>query len=311
MTAAALALTRHEPAKALELLEPVRTYDHAPSGEFWPAYLRGQAYLQAKDGAAAGVQFQSILDHRGEVPASVLYPLAHLGLARAAVLSQRHGKGPQDVRGLPRSLERRRLGSAAVEGSALGVFPTEVKMTTKRSGPVSELFPMVYGELRRVAGRYLRRERRNHTLQPTALVHEAWMKLQNDRGVEWQGRTQGLALGAQAMRRLLVDHGRHQKREKRGGGAQPVALDDLLVAGTTHAVPVEDLLTLEAALTRLEAVDPRGAQVVILRFFSGMSSAEVAEHLGLSVRTVEGDWTHARAWLKREVSGEHDRAPEK
>ena len=184
-------------------------------------------------------------------------------------------------------------------------------MTTKRSGPVSELFPMVYGELRRVAGRYLRRERRNHTLQPTALVHEAWMKLQNDRGVEWQGRTQGLALGAQAMRRLLVDHGRHQKREKRGGGAQPVALDDLLVAGTTHAVPVEDLLTLEAALTRLEAVDPRGAQVVILRFYSGMSSAEVAEHLGLSVRTVEGDWTHARAWLKREVSGEHDRAPEK
>lgn len=181
-------------------------------------------------------------------------------------------------------------------------------MTTKRSGPVSELFPMVYGELRRVAGRYLRRERRNHTLQPTALVHEAWMKLQNDRGVEWQGRTQGLALGAQAMRRLLVDHGRHQKREKRGGGAAPVALDDLLVAASTGAVPVEDLLTLEAALTRLEAVDPRGAQVVTLRFYSGMSSAEVAEHLGLSVRTVEGDWTHARAWLKREISGDHDRA---
>ena len=87
VTAAALALTRHEPAKALELLEPVKTYDHAPSGEFWPVYLRGQAYLQAKDGAAAGVQFQSILDHRGEVPASVLYPLAHLGLARAAVLA--------------------------------------------------------------------------------------------------------------------------------------------------------------------------------------------------------------------------------
>ena len=178
-------------------------------------------------------------------------------------------------------------------------------MPTKRPGPVSELFPMVYGELRRVAGRCLRRERRNHTLQPTALVHEGWMKLQNDHGVEWQGRTHGLALGAQAMRRLLIDHGRHQKRQKRGAGAQPVSLDDLLVAGGTRAVPVEDLLTLEAALTRLEVADPRAAEVVVLRFFSGMSSAEVAEHLGLSVRTVEGDWTFARAWLKREMSGDH------
>jgi RNA polymerase sigma factor (TIGR02999 family) len=147
------------------------------------------------------------------------------------------------------------------------------------------------------------RERQNHTLQPTALVHEAWLRLQNERGARWQGRTHGLALGAQAMRRLLVDYGRRQKRDKRGGGAQPVSLDNLLKAGTTAAVPVEDLLTLEAALTRLEAVDPRAAQVVMLRFFSGMSSPEVAEHLGISVRTVEGDWTHARAWLKRELSG--------
>ena len=169
--------------------------------------------------------------------------------------------------------------------------------------PADELFPTIYGELRRVAGRYLGRERQNHTLQPTALVHEAWLRLQNERGAQWQGRTHGLALGAQAMRRLLVDHGRHQKRDKRGGGAQPVSLDDLLKAATTAAVPVEDLLTLEAALTRLEAVDPRAAQVVMLRFFSGMSSPEVAEHLGISVRTVEGDWTHARAWLKRELAG--------
>ena len=160
----------------------------------------------------------------------------------------------------------------------------------------------MYGELRQVARRYLGRERRNHTLQPTALVHEAWMKLQNERGAEWQGRTHGLALAAQAMRRLLVDHGRHQKREKRGGGAQPVVLDDLLKAASTAGVPIEDLLTLEAALTRLEAIDPRAAQVVELRFFSGMSAPEVAEHLELSLRTVEADWTHARAWLKRELS---------
>jgi RNA polymerase sigma factor (TIGR02999 family) len=181
-----------------------------------------------------------------------------------------------------------------------------MSMPTKpsSSGAPNELFPVIYGELRRVAGRYLQRERRNHTLQPTALVHEAWMRLQNDRGGPWQGRTHGLALGAQAMRRLLIDHGRHQKRDKRGGGAQPVALDELLKAATTGAVPVEDLLTLETALARLEEVDPRAAQVVVLRFFSGMSNPEVAEHLGLSVRTIEGDWTHARAWLKRELSGQ-------
>jgi len=181
-------------------------------------------------------------------------------------------------------------------------------MTTRRPAPRSELFPLIYGELRRVAGRYLSRERRNHTLQPTALVHEAWLRLQNDRGDEWQGRTHGLALGAQAMRRLLVDHGRHQKRDKRGGGANPVSLDDLIKASTTGAVPIEDLLTLETALTHLETVDPRAAQVVTFRFFSGMSSPEVAEHLGLSLRTVESDWTHARAWLKRELSG-HSHQP--
>ena len=176
-------------------------------------------------------------------------------------------------------------------------------MAERDAVPADELFPVIYGELRRVARGYLNRERRNHTLQPTALVHEAWMKLQKERGAEWQGRTHGLALGAQAMRRLLVDHGRHQKRDKRGGGVQPIALDDLLNAAATGAVPMEDLLVLEGALSRLEAVDPRAAQVVTLRFYSGLSNPEVAEHLGLSLRTVEGDWAHARAWLKRELSG--------
>jgi RNA polymerase sigma factor (TIGR02999 family) len=175
-------------------------------------------------------------------------------------------------------------------------------MSTKHPASANELLPTMYGELRRMARRYLSRERRNHTLQPTALVHEAWVRLRNDRGAEWQGRTHGLALGAQAMRRVLVDHGRHQKREKRGGGERAVSLDQLFDAAATGAVPVEDLLTLEAALARLEAIDPRAAQVVCLRFYSGMSSPEAAEHLGVSVRTVEGDWTHARAWLKRELS---------
>ena len=165
-----------------------------------------------------------------------------------------------------------------------------------------ELFPQIYGELRRVAGRYLQRERRDHTLQPTALVHEAWMKMQKQHGAHWEGRTHGLALGAMAMRRLLVDHGRANKRGKRGGGVHPVVLDTLIDAAKSGAVPVEDLLSLEEALTRLEAVDPRAAEIVSLRFFAGMTSPEVAEHLGLSVRTVEGDWAHARAWLKRELA---------
>jgi RNA polymerase sigma factor (TIGR02999 family) len=108
------------------------------------------------------------------------------------------------------------------------------------------------------------------------------------------------------MRRLLVDHGRHQKRQKRGGRIPHVELDDLMQAAKTSEVPVEDLLALESALTRLEEIDPRAAQVISLRFFSGMSSPEVAEHLGVSVRTVEGDWTHARAWLRRELAGKEE-----
>jgi RNA polymerase sigma factor (TIGR02999 family) len=177
-------------------------------------------------------------------------------------------------------------------------------MSEHGPAPPDALFPVIYDELRRVARRYLHHERRHHTLQPTALVHEAWMKLQNEHGAEWQGRTHGLALGAQAMRRLLIDYGRHQKREKRGGGARPVSLDALFQAAATGAVAMEDLLVLEDALARLEEVDPRAAQVVVLRFFSGMSNPEVAEHLGLSLRTVEGDWTHAKAWLKRQLSGQ-------
>src|SRR5689334_5544433 len=172
--------------------------------------------------------------------------------------------------------------------------------STKRS--IQERFPLMYNELRRVARRYLARERANHTLQPTALVNEAWLRLKNERGTALPGRTQGLALAAQAMRRVLVDHGRHQKSQKRGGRLPHVELDDLLIASRTAAVPMEDLLTLEAALARLEAIDPRGAEIVALRFFSGLSVPEVAEHLRVSVSTVEGKWTHARAWLRRDLS---------
>jgi RNA polymerase sigma factor (TIGR02999 family) len=117
-------------------------------------------------------------------------------------------------------------------------------------------------------------------------------------------------MGAMAMRRLLVDHGRHQKREKRGGGEKPIAFDTLFEAAATDAVPIEDLLSVEAALSRLGAIDPRAAEIVSLRFFAGMTNAEVAEHLGVSVRTVEGDWTHARAWLKRELAADTPSPPQ-
>ncbi len=168
----------------------------------------------------------------------------------------------------------------------------------------------MYDELRRVAARYIGRERVNHTLQPTALVNEAWLRLRNDRAAQLPGRTQGLALAAQAMRRVLLDHGRHQKSQKRGGRLAHLELDDLLHAASTAPVPLEDLLTLEGALARLEAVDPRGAEIVTLRFFSGLTVPEVAEHLGVSVSTVEAKWTHSRAWLRRDLSVNAEVAPE-
>jgi RNA polymerase sigma factor (TIGR02999 family) len=157
----------------------------------------------------------------------------------------------------------------------------------------------VYDELRALAKRYLARERRGHTLQPTALVHEVWFKLRKEHRVDWNGRTHVLAIGAQAMRRLLVDHGRGRKRAKRGGGQMPSTLHDWLDAVQEQPVPVEDMLALNDALVRLAALDSRQASIVEMRFFGGLSVEEVAEQLGLSVRTVAGEWAHARAWLRQ------------
>lgn len=161
---------------------------------------------------------------------------------------------------------------------------------------------MVYDELRSLARRYLSRERRNHTLQPTALVHEAWFRLRNERRIAWNGRTHVLAVGAQAMRRLLVDHGRGRRRVKRGAGAVPSTLHDWLNVEAQASVSVEDAMTLDDALTKLSTVDARQASIVEMRFFGGLTVPEVAEALGVSVRTVEGEWTHARAWLRREIA---------
>ncbi len=176
-------------------------------------------------------------------------------------------------------------------------------VSTKPPDPaVSELFPLVYGELQKVARGYLGRERAQHTLQPTALVNEVWLRLRDQKRVNWQGRTHVIAVGAQAMRRVLMDHGRGQKRQKRGGGEAHVTLHDWLKAAHDQPVEVEDALALDIALKKLALVDERQATIVEMRYFGGLTVPEVAEALGVSTRTVEGEWTHARAWLKRELS---------
>lgn len=165
--------------------------------------------------------------------------------------------------------------------------------------PVDELVPLVYDELRKVAARYLRREAPGNTLQPTALVHEAFLKLAEQHRVDWQGRTHVLAIGAKAMRRILVDHAKRKRRIKRGGGLKRIALDE---AAALSPQRDEDLLAVDEALEKLAEIDERQAAIVELRFFGGMTVEEVAETLGLSKRTVESEWTMVRAWLRRELA---------
>jgi RNA polymerase sigma factor (TIGR02999 family) len=164
---------------------------------------------------------------------------------------------------------------------------------------LDRLVPIVYGELRAIAARHLRAERGGHTLQPTALVNEAYMRLVDQTRVDWQGRTHFLAVASGAMRRILIDHARHNLRAKRGGGMQRVTFSE---AVAQPAVFDADIVALHDALERLAEVDERQAKIVELRYFGGLNVEEVASVLGLSKRTVEGEWTHAKAWLRRELS---------
>ncbi len=165
------------------------------------------------------------------------------------------------------------------------------------------LFGLLYDEFRSLARRYLSAEGAGHTLQPTALVHEAYLKLIDQTRVEWQGRTHFFAVGAQAMRRILVDHARSRKRVKRGGGRQRIQLDEGVALSPGRD---EDLLAVDEVLARLAGVDPRQAAIVELRFFGGLTVEEVAEVLGVSKRTVEAEWTVVRAWLRRELGKDHE-----
>ncbi|RKY18605.1 MAG: RNA polymerase subunit sigma-70 [Planctomycetota bacterium] len=161
------------------------------------------------------------------------------------------------------------------------------------------LMPLVYTELQRIAGHYLRRENKGHTLQPTALVHEAFLKIVDQTRVDWKGRAHFLAVCAQAMRRILVDHARTRNRKKRGGGRARVTLDEHLTFSLDRE---DDVLAVDEALDKLTELNERHARVVELRFFAGLDVAEVAEVLGVSKRTVEADWTLVKAWLRREFS---------
>jgi RNA polymerase sigma factor (TIGR02999 family) len=161
----------------------------------------------------------------------------------------------------------------------------------------SALLPLVYDELRATARRLLGPRGRNHTLQPTALVHDAYMKLTRNRG-DWENRRHFLCVAAKAMRQILSDHAAKRRAKKRGGAWQRVTLDGALVADPASSAPVVDLVALDGALSELAAADPRGAKVVELRFFTGMTIEEVAEAIEASVSTVKEDWRTARSWLR-------------
>jgi RNA polymerase sigma-70 factor (ECF subfamily) len=168
---------------------------------------------------------------------------------------------------------------------------------------LDRLTPLVYHELHQIAGRLMAGQRPNHTLQATALVNEAYVRLVDGREASWQDRAHFFALCARAMRRILIDHARARASEKRGGGQVALELDEALAAAPAREI---NLLELDDALNRLAELDPRKSQVVELRFFGGLNLEETAEALKVSTKTVQRDWDLARAWLFGELSRNHD-----
>jgi len=169
---------------------------------------------------------------------------------------------------------------------------------------LDKLMPLVYSELRRLAGNYLRRERQGHTLQPTALVNEAYLKLIDQRNPRWQNRAQFYGVAAQLMRRILVDHARQRQAAKRGGSDQQrlsITSAGQLGGKQLATEPAIDLLALHEALNELAEMDPQQGRIVELKFFGGLSIEEIAEVMGIGHATVERDWKMARAWLRRKL----------
>ena len=171
---------------------------------------------------------------------------------------------------------------------------------------LDQLIPIVYSELRAVAARYFRRERQDHTLQPTALVNEAYLRLIDQKQVQWQNRAHFIGVAAQMMRRILVDHAKGHNRAKRGGGARKVSLDEAAALTEERA---DDIVELDRALTALAAFDERKSRVVEMKYFGGLSVEETAEVLNVSEVTVARDWKLAKAWLYTHIEENGDHAP--
>jgi RNA polymerase sigma factor (TIGR02999 family) len=184
--------------------------------------------------------------------------------------------------------------------SSEGVTQLLIQSGKGNRAALDDMLPLVYGELRRLANYYLRKERRGHTLQPTALVHEAYMRLVNQENVDWKNRAQFFGLAAEMMRRILMNHARDRAAAKRGGKAERISLS--LVDGSTSMKNV-DLIALDDALTHLATMDARKSKIVELRFFSGLTIEEIAEILQISVATVKREWATSRAWLFQWVKG--------
>jgi RNA polymerase sigma factor (TIGR02999 family) len=200
--------------------------------------------------------------------------------------------------------DRMREKQAAKEGHHVEFEPGEVTklLAELRRGnrdAEEKLIPLVYGELRKLAASYLRRERSEHTLQPTALVHEAYIRLTQLHDVNLKSRTHFFALAARLMRRILVDHARAHQAKKRGGATKTLSLDGDVWTLTAHS---KQLIELDEALSRLSVLDPRQVRIVELRFFAGLSEKETGSILGISTRTVKRDWRIAKAWLFQEIN---------
>lgn len=198
-----------------------------------------------------------------------------------------------------------------IPGVMTGDDATEISALLRRArddreSALRELFPLLHAELRGIAGAHMRGERRGHTLEPTALVHEAYARIAGEAGLEWQDRAQFLRLAARAMRQVLVEHARARAAVKRGGGVARVTLNEDLVAGQGGEV---DVLDLNEKLEAFAALHERRARVVELRFFGGLTFEESAHVLGVSPKTVEADWYFARAWLRRELRAESPEGP--
>ena len=166
-------------------------------------------------------------------------------------------------------------------------------------GASEKLLPLVYAELRRLAAARMAQEMAGQTLQPTALVHEAWLRLVKDGDQTWQNRAHFFGAAAEAMRRILIERARHRSRIKHGGGQARLNIDDLELAGTT---PDDKVLLVDEALAHLKQEDPELERIVVLKFFGGLGNAEIAENLGLANRTLDRQWAYAKAWLFRYIS---------